>query len=66
MEDGVELIVEQVVNPKIKSVIEPEVCYVDCMIMIIFYKRNYMYMFKGNPAFRSREYELMLFSCLYR
>ena len=25
MEDGVERIVEQVVNPKIKSVIEPEV-----------------------------------------
>ena len=29
MEDGVERIVEQVVNPKIMSVIEPEVCYLE-------------------------------------
>ena len=28
MEDGVERIVEQVVNPKIKSVIEPEVFFI--------------------------------------
>jgi hypothetical protein len=34
MEDGVERIVEQVVNPKIKSVIEPEVNSNICKIII--------------------------------